>query len=422
MTRTTWAVLPKLAIAFLSLAVLFSCDKKEETVVEEKLKRAVLVYAAGDNNLTSGVDYLDSDIKQMREASKQLGKDNKLVIYVDSHDSKPFYLLVEDGDTTVLKNMTEEVKSSDPTTLFQAMKYVMDNYDADSYGLVLWGHADGWITRSAGGPRRAYGVDRTGGTTWMNIANMAGVLERLPKLKFIFADCCAFLCVENTYELRNCAEYIIGSPAEIPGEGAPYNTVVPALFSQSEDFYKSVIDAYFAQTSRGSNHSYKVPLAAVNTSQMDNLAEATAQTLASFADKIEADNKGKRYPETDSLIYYYNHTQFDMQDFMLSYADSDQYAEWKKAFDKAVPYSTFTDVWMANHILYTDKTNSEFEDFKPTKERMGVLGMFVPQNDNSTRWWPKSYLVNLGVSMTYLNNEIQNMQWYKAAKLADAGW
>ena len=37
--------------------------------------------------------------------------------------------------------------------------------------------------------------------------------------------------VEVVYQLRNRADYFIGSPTEIPGPGAPYEVVVPALFA-----------------------------------------------------------------------------------------------------------------------------------------------------------------------------------------------
>ena len=50
----------------------------------------------------------------------------------------------------------------------------------------------------------------------------ADVMRNLQELKFIFADCCNFMCLESIYELRQVADYIIGSPAEIPEIGAPY--------------------------------------------------------------------------------------------------------------------------------------------------------------------------------------------------------
>ena len=407
-------------IALTASALLLTACHKSEPVEPETIARTVLVYVAGDNNLSGsdgGPNYFKLDVKQMMEGSLHLSTNQKLILFVDCYRGHPYFLQVENGDTLRLKTIEKEMKSSDPETLLQAMRYVTDNFAADSYGLVLWGHADGWITRSGGGPRRAYGMDDTGGRTWMNIPDMAQALSSLPRLKFIFADCCAFLCVENVYELRQAADYIIGSPAEIPGEGAPYHSVVPAMFGSDDDFYKEMVDAYFAQEAQG----WKVPLAVVKSSEMDQLAQATATTLATIALDIEPDADGCRYPDVEGLIFYFDHTQYDMQDFMLRHASAGQYAEWKKAFDKAVPYHTFAPVWVANHVLY--KSNGEeFADFTPTTERMGSIGMFVPQRERDAVWWDSRYLINLGTTMTELNSNIKSMQWYAAARLADLGW
>ena len=404
--------------------LLTACHKTDEAEPENgTAARTVLIYVAGDNNLSGkegGLNFFRYDMKQIMEGTRDLSTVNKVVLFVDCYDSRPYFLQVEKGDTLRLRTMDREMKSSDPETLHEAMSYAVEHFPAESYGLVLWGHADGWITRSAnGGPRRAYGKDDTGGVTWMEIPDMARTLASLPKLKFIFADCCAFLCVENAYELRQCADYIIGSPAEIPGEGAPYQNVVPAMFGAGDDFYKSVIDFYAAQASDG----YKVPLAAVKCSEMDNLAQATATTLATIAGDIAPDDDGCRYPDVKGLIFYYDHTQFDMQDFMLRYASDDQYAEWKRAFDKAVPYHTYASVWMANHVMYSSKY--VFSDFNPEERRMGTMGMFVPQRESDAVWWDSRYVVNLGVintSVGKLNSSIKNMQWYGAAHLSDLGW
>lgn len=416
----------KKAFLFLAAALMLlaSCHKDENVVEEDSsmFARTVLIYVAGDNNLTGmdySFDYFSSDLRQIVEGSEMLGDNNKLILFVDHYKYPPYFLQVENGDTIHLETMATEMKSSDPNTLYEAMKYAIDNFAAKSYGLVLWGHADGWITRSgtAGSaskaPRRAYGLDRINSRTWMNIPEMAKALEKLPKLDFIFADCCCFLCVEDVYELRKCANYIIGSAAEIPAEGAPYNTVVPAMFSQSSDFYKQIVDRYYEQTSNGNT----VSMAAVKTSELENLAQATVTTLKSFAANIEPDEDGCRYPDMDGIIYYFDHTQYDMQDFMYHYAATDQYAEWKRVFDKAVPYRTFSKRWRAEHV-----SNSGFASFSPTEEREGGLGMFVPQRETDAAKWDISYRSNLGITMKALNNAIKKMQWYEAAKLSDMGW
>ena len=398
---------------------------KDEPTEPQKYERTILVYAAADNNLSGGsTDFLRSDLRQMIKGTENLATTNKLIVFVDNSKEKPYFLQVEKGDTTRLKTSATELKSSDPATLYDAMKYVVDNFEANSYGLVLWGHADSWIMRNTTttstnkAPRRAYGSDNRGGRTYMNIPDMASTLARLPKLDFIFADCCCFLCVENVYELRSYADYIIGSPAEIPGEGAPYQNIVPAMFSQQQDYYSQIVDAYFEQTSNG----YKVPLAVVKTSELDNLAAATATTMQSFANDIEPDEQGCRYPDVAELIFYFDHTQFDMQDFMLRYASAEQYAEWKRQFDKTVICRTYASVWMANHVYYSPNSNFEFADFTVTEERMGALGMFLPQTDYDQMRWNRYYQINLNKSMTQMNSEIKQMQWYNAAQLAKMGW
>lgn len=408
-----------------AISLLLSACCKDEPSEPQKFERSVLVYVAGDNNLAGGgSDYYRADLRQIIQGTKNLDTNNKLILFVDTYKEKPYFLQVEKGDTTRLKTFETELKSSDPETLYDAMKYVVDNFEAKSYGLVLWGHADGWIVRNTSpvstsrAPRKAYGVDNTGGRTYMNLPDMAKVLERLPKLKFIFADCCCFMCAENVYELRKCTDYIIGSAAEIPGEGAPYQTVVPAMFSQDSTFYKQIVDKYYEQKSGG----YTVPLATVKTSELADLASITAATLQSFANVIAPDDDGCRYPDMYNLIFYFDHTQYDMQDFILHYATTEQYREWKRVFDRAVTVSTYSDVWMANHVEYTGHDCKAFFDFTPTEEREGGLGMFVPQRDSDAARWNIVYRNNLGVTMSYLNEKIMDMQWYQAAQLAKLGW
>lgn len=362
----------------------------------------MLVYIAGDNNLQQ---FIIDDVKQMMEGSKLLGKDCNLLLFVDQKGKRPYFMKLENGDTLRVKTLEEEVKSSNAETLRSAMKWMVDNYEARNYGLVLWGHADGWVVwqPAQSRPRRSYGQDTTGGEEWMNISEMADALATLPHLRFIFADCCCFQCVESAYELRHVTDYLIGSAAEIPGEGAPYQTVIPHLFDQREDFYALVCDDYFEQVSVG----YQEPVSVVKSSEMDQLAQATRAALTQSLQPIN--EQGENYPDVEGLIYYYDQTLFDMQDFMLSHAPEHVYKEWKRTFDKAVVYKKMAEVWLANHIPYLDKSETMFRDFNVTAERYGGVSMFVPQNRYTT-------------FIQRQNERIKKMEWYSAAGLSQLGW
>ena len=383
------------------LFVACSHDDQEDT--DDHVDRAVLVYMAGDNDLSSYINY---DIKEMMAGSRELDKHQKLVLFVDTRGQRSYLLEVAKGDTTRLQTFGSDLKSSDASVLQMAMEQVVQRYPCNSYGLVLWGHADGWIYKDneqAAQARRAYGLTTSGGKTWMNIPDMAKALAVVPKLEFIFADCCDFQSVESAYELRDVTNYIMASPAEIPGEGAPYSTLVPTMFSKSETFYQQMADAYYAQVMYG----WRVPLSVIRTSAMEALAAATKKALASFVPSLP----DSRYPDVNGLIYYFDKTLIDMNDFMMRHAATDEYEAWKLVFDKAdnaaVAYKKFAYPWQANHVTFGDFTASE--------ERYGGVSMYVPMDASK-------YSSDIRDVIDIQNKNIHKMAWYQAAGLADLGW
>lgn len=418
------------------LAALVACKKDDSKteIIEEKAKRTVFVYIAGENSLSS---YIRSEIAEMKTGSKEIGNDN-LVVYVDAADSKnkPYMMRLKNGeviDSTAIALDSTQISSqldkkyqldpltSDPIAFENILDQMITKYPAPEYGFVIWGHADGWkmsndtipyVTPSSGRHRSVF-IDSGNNTTSnrgkvMNIQTLAKILDSKfvlgtgKKLKFILADCCQFQCVESMYELRNVADYIIGSPAEIPAEGAPYNTVVPAMFDQSNTFYEKIFNAYFAQEVSG----LRCPLSVVKTSEMEQLAQATKIVLQSFVPHLST-----IYPDMEGLIYYSGRIfeedqkfMYDMNDFIRRYASESEYANWKQAFNQAVVCKNST-IDMNNRWATNNEIN--FSDFVLNDERYGGLSMFVPQN----RWTYSAY-----------NKNISKTNWYYAAGLKDIGW
>lgn len=381
----------------LAMIVLFTACRSDHE--DESLHRAVMVYMAADNNLGSG-GYARNDIWEMMAGSRYLSKRDLLLVFVDDMSGQmPYIMKVEQGDTTRLHTFDTELDTADPAVLKQVMTWMFKHYKADDYGLVLWGHATGWEQMNnippASARRKAYGSDVTGGTTWMDIADMAQALNALPHLKFIFADCCCFQCIETAYELRHATDYIIASPAEIPDAGAPYDTMVPAMFGRGDDFARNMADAYYEQTLL----DYKEPLSVIKTKHLELLAQATKTVLAT----LPPDRMAK--PDINGLIYYYNHSMIDMNDFMLRHAAASDYEQWHRVFTQCVVYATMATTWM------TDGYNPhvDFSDFEVTAQRYGGVSMFVYQ-EPSTAYLDK------------MNRTIGNMQWYNAAGLSALGW
>lgn len=396
---------------------------KDEVEQTNKSLRTVLIYIAGENNLSS---YAPIQLNQIKIGSNNLGQNN-LLVYVDQAKPKelPYLAKVANGqlvDSVSIADMkisSSDVYSGDPKVMKEVLKYAFEHYPAENndYGLVLWGHADGWmierdsIVYSGNARKLAYGGDtgnNIAGATmkrWLNIPTMKTVINSLGyPLTFIFADCCNFMCLESLYELKECAKYIIGSPAEIPGCGAPYEKVVPAMFSRNADFYKQIVDAYYAQTVDGQ----KCPLTAVQSSGMPAVAEATSNLLQAIVSNIpgwDAAALENHYLDMKNRVYYYDTDKcamYDAQDFLKSYSTmyalEGEFNEWKKAVDNAIVYRKYAERWVTNyHVIFSEFTNSE--------ENTCGLSMFVPQASN-----------------TQLNMLISYMGWYYAAGYNKIGW
>jgi hypothetical protein len=351
----------------------------------------------------------------MKAGSRRIGN-NTLLVFVrrDIQGEKPWLARISNGeltDSVSLDDMgigTSNIQACNPELMEQVLRYAYSHYPASDYGLVLGGHSTGWLIEQEPGDTRAFGVDNGDGYTyssrnrrWINVPTMASVLERVPHLKFIFADCCNFMCLETMYELRNVTDYIIGSPAEIPAEGAPYEQIMPALFEKNT-FCSSIIDIYH-RTQNG-----EVPLSVVKTSAMDQLASATRYALDMVQEKI-----GNGYADTQGLIHYgysgssiqfhqeYN-LFYDAGDFFRSQLPESDYRQWKQALDEAVVEKRFAKEWRTCMTWrYT------YSDFEMTEEKYHGVSMYIPQ-DPSTEY---------GKYFARNNEDIKQLKWYQSV-----GW
>lgn len=399
-------------LALMTLAFV-SCGKDDPEPEDPIAERTVLIYMAAQNNLTywpnSGHRFATTDLQEIKQAVKNLA-DYHLVVYVDKSqdpvssldDHIPYMLHYRKGELRDSISMDPTQLPCDPATMKAVINKAFTDYPAKDYGIVFWGHANGWLFKndsiaSYTARQRAYGgtnkneSNQGSGDLWMNIPTLAKVLKTTPHLKFIFADCCNMMGAECAYELKDVCDYFIGSPAEIPGKGAPYNTIISAMM-EKETFYQSICDYY------SSAYSSRVPLAVVKSSEMANLAAATKTLL-----QVMKTKELPEYPVLSNLIYYLDKNMYDMNHFFMTYATNygieAEYQSWKQAFDKAVVYKKLAQKWETmNHV--------NFYDFKITEENFGGISMFIPQ-------WSLQ---------TTDNQYIKKMGWYYAAGYDSIGW
>jgi hypothetical protein len=402
----------------LAMAAIVACDKDDAPKDDPMAERTVLIYMAAQNNLTNwsgrGYRFAETDLKEIQQGIKNIGNNN-LVVYVDKakdpvaskDDHLPYLLRYRNGERQdsiplyALLNIPEDSTAlpCNPAVFEDIVKTAFKKFPAKDYGLVLWGHASGWLISSDTivsntNQRRAYGgtnqneSNNGSGDLWMNIPTLAKALKAVPKMRFIFADCCNMMCAEVAYELKDVCDYFIGSAAEIPGNGAPYDQVVPAMM-EKETFYQSICDKYAAK------YNDCIPLAVVKSSEMAQLADATMKVLQATK---AADNLAQ-YPNLRNIIYYLDKNLYDINHFIKTYATESEYNSWKQALDKAIIYKKFAKYW-------TTMSHVNFLDFDMNEENFSGMSMFVPQ-------W--------GLQNTD-NKNIKLFGWYYAAGYDTIEW
>ena len=225
----------------------------------------------------------------------------------------------------------------------------------------------------------------------MEIPVLRDVLAQLPKFDYILFDACFMQSIEVAYELRHQADWMIGSPAEIPGPGAPYDSIMGALCTGDAN---GIINGY--------NSGYPMEsypgalLSCIDCTQLEALAQATKHFLLPFY-------QDQSLPSTEGFQAYctklsmFTHC-YDMRTTMCRLLSEEDYAAWMKLFDRTVPLRTYTKTWNAAYCHPPQVNDSTC---------YGGVSMFVPMEEYEFYGW---------------NKEFQKTSWYAAMGWPETGW
>lgn len=357
-------------------------------------ERTVIIYMAADNSLFAAVK---KDTTEMAIGKNMIPEDVNFIIYLDDRLHKPaIYELSAKNGLKLWKQYNEELCSTDSEVMLDVLKEIEHYFPARHYGITLWSHATGWTPR-----RKTFGVDDNHGNVLkereMEIPELHDVLAQLPKFDYIFFDACFMQCVEVAYELRDVTDWIVGSPAETPGPGAPYDKIIASLSSGDVQGIVQGYDSGYPGIYDGFNYP-GILLSCIDCSKLETLAEATETLLTPFY-------LGHSEPLTTGFLSYCSDWTsksylFDMRTTMFQLLSEEDYTAWMDAFEQAVPLHTLssTQTWYAE---YCDNPRVQ------NPECYGGVSMFVPMEKYETYG---------------LNRDFQQTSWYQATGWQETGW
>ncbi len=222
-----------------------------------------LVYLDADNNLEgAGIE----DLNEM----ETVGSTDEVNIVVqmdrapeydtsngDWEDTRRFYVVQDDDPATINSEELDqlgELNMGDPETLVDFTLWGMESFPAKKYLLVLWDHGGAfkgvcWDDTVPGLEGEEVTYD------WLSMPELSYALGTIhartgEPLDLVGFDACLMAQMAVQYEIRHHTRYCVASGYSEPGEGWPYEGILPPLVDKPtmgpEELGRIIVSEYVA--------------------------------------------------------------------------------------------------------------------------------------------------------------------------------
>jgi hypothetical protein len=310
------------------------------------------------------------------------GRNGNLIIYQDTAIGNSGLMEVyrENGEnkTKTIQEYPNE-NSADPVVFKRVLNDAISLYPADSYGLIIFSHASGWLPEATLTSPRSFFKDHA---DEMELTDMAAAIPT-GYFDFIVFETCFSAGIEVAYELKDKTKYIIASSAELlsPGFKEIYASSLNCLFEKEpklEAFTRNI----FTLMSESDTYYKSATLSLLKTEKLYDLGVF----LRRYIDK-----------EKINAVYIYDVQHFDRYSYRLFFDFEDYYArilndntpeqEFKALLSECIPYKDATPSFL---------TGSESWRGFEIKRHSGLTTYIEQEN------------------FPYLNQEYKKLAWYKA--------
>lgn len=347
-----------------SLLMIFMSCKKDvyiaSTLVDTypKSNRTVLVYMGGNNNLSN--ETYDK-IEALKTAyTPGMGR---LLIFQVAKGISPKLMEISAGNNGHAEIKTLQTYNNRNAASSGVFKDVLQDLvkeaPADSYGLVLFSHASGWL------PERTLIAPRSllqDGDKDMELPDFAAAIPD-HFFDFMVFESCFMAGIEVAYELKDKTDYIVASSAEIlsPGFIEIYPKLLPCLYKPTADLI-SFAQLYFNHYNKNEGDLRAATVAVINTRTLPALAAWVRQ----HADGTFQANDLKEVQHFDRYQTY--SLFFDFEDYYRRLSPSESHDELAALLQNTVVYKAATPQFLLGYSGF------EIHEFSG-------LTSYIPQED-----------------------------------------
>lgn len=378
-----------------------SSDQQANDTPNSRKSWTLLIYMAGDNDLSSAIDY---NIKQL----ETIGSNTNLniVVFADrpSENTKVYYIKKDNsGSEFVTSPYTDygsNLNSGDLNVLKNFTVKACTDYPADNYMLIIWNHGAGIREKCS---TKGVCWDETSGTH-LSIPDLTTALKTVAntyQMKIVAFDACFMGMMEVGYNLKSICgvQYIVGSQLTVPGEGFPYNGSWLSGITQStqpETVCINLVNDYFNLY----NGNDTASLSAINVAKFFNTSSGPIKYFDSLASNLantDITNTTQLTVISSSVIPQVQACSGNFSDPYYDYRDIYDFCN-KLAGNSTMPPSVISDANSLKALLtigpgqsiVTAKACSSNAQFN-ISNLYGISCLLVQQNIRSYSYWSQYY-------------------------------
>jgi len=291
-------------------------DSKPQPVKEW----TVMVFMNGKNDLeVAGLYNLNKmemvgsndSLNIVTETGRMNGQQNDVSFDGNWTGSRRFYITKDTNEEKVKSKVVQKfskVDMGDWRQLADFGKWAKKNYPARHYALIVWNHGSGWVT-TKGAVNKGISYDFET-KNHISTPELGAAMREIGKVDILAYDACLMQMAELLYEVKDHADYVVGSEEVVPGLGFPYDTMLRDFASgarSGEELAMSMVRAYDGFYS---TKGKKVTLSSVRMSALPEFMTA----FGAWTDALRASDKK---PQIKAQVYSANaYTDKDNKDLV----------------------------------------------------------------------------------------------------------
>ena len=349
-----------------------------------------LIYMVGENDLAG---LLTENVNDLMVGLLKTNVDANVLVYADISKSPELYYLQKNNGNVIKRTIKTypDQYSVDPKVMKDVITDIVTKYPARKYAVTFSSHADGSLYTGNVVQKRSFGYEGNQGYG-MNITDIRYALSSLPKFELIMFDACLMSSIETVYEFKDLTHYFLAAPNSIPGEGFPYDKILPSLLTLNNQGMSEVASIYMDHyTTNNAEWDNFVSICASDATKIDS--------LAIYMDSLFQDEVISSRPLTISRNNLQNfengYPLYDYGHWVDSIGKGSQYLSVvKRMLDKVVVYKKHNGYTTVND--YTAKLENPISD-----ERFSGFNTYVHSTSVHSEGAFKQYFTRL--------------KWYKDA-------